>query len=364
MPTFNLFETISFALFSQAVTYCLFLILKQRQKADIFLTGFLAVLTLVVVNLFLRDRWLNFPIPYFYFEYVALLSSLQFLYVKGVVNRQFTFERAQLRHFAGFAIVVISRLCFYLFTDDAKNVLFEKYLVIPLFIYCYYYLFLSIREINQFHRTILLTQSSFDKFNLKWLKYELIILGFYFASLGVESIAIFVDLGVLYEFTVLISFLSMLLFVNFLIYKSLQTPVVNGVSKEDIEIAISKKNKYKNSRLSIEESKQLFAGLIAYIEKEKPYRQFILSLEDIAKLVNLSRPILSQIINENANKNFNDFINHYRVKEAKQLLANPHKKLLIKEVMYECGFQSSSTFNAAFKRVTGMSPSAYQKSKQ
>ena len=63
------------------------------------------------------------------------------------------------------------------------------------------------------------------------------------------------------------------------------------------------------------------------------------------------------------NQNFFDFINGYRIKEAKRLLVDPKGELLtILAIAEEVGFNSKSSFNTAFKKITGMTPTEYKKS--
>jgi AraC-like DNA-binding protein len=87
-----------------------------------------------------------------------------------------------------------------------------------------------------------------------------------------------------------------------------------------------------------------------------------LSLQKLAKKLAIPSHHLSQIINERLQKNFFEFVNSYRVAEAKKLLADPAKKHLnIAEIGFNVGFNSLSTFNAAFKNLTQMTPSLFRK---
>jgi AraC-like DNA-binding protein len=86
----------------------------------------------------------------------------------------------------------------------------------------------------------------------------------------------------------------------------------------------------------------------------------LLSLERLSKSVRIPERILSQVINQSSGLNFNDFINKYRTEHAQKLLKDePNKKVL--EVAYECGFNSKTTFNSAFKKFTGQTPSEFKK---
>jgi len=187
------------------------------------------------------------------------------------------------------------------------------------------------------------------------------MLSAFFITINVESLYLFIDFGDYYVVVVLFSFISILLFINILTFKSLLAPIqVVGISKEEDGVFNAKKMKYGRSKISSEKSKILFESLIELMENEKPYIEYRLSLSQLANLSKITSAELSQIINENSNMNFNDFINSYRVENAKSLIRE-QKDWLIKEVMYESGFQSTSTFNSAFKKFTGKSPSEFYK---
>jgi AraC-like DNA-binding protein len=102
--------------------------------------------------------------------------------------------------------------------------------------------------------------------------------------------------------------------------------------------------------------------LLAYMTAQKPYLDPDISLPKLAEQMNVSVHFLSQTINTGLEENFFSFINRYRVEETKRLLHDPNKSHFnILQIAYEAGFNSKTTFNTAFKKITGYSPSAYQK---
>ncbi len=102
--------------------------------------------------------------------------------------------------------------------------------------------------------------------------------------------------------------------------------------------------------------------LLEYMRTEKPYLNSELTAVDLAKTLNLTRHQLSQILNEQLGKNFYDFINSYRVEAFKANLQDPaFANYNILGIALEAGFKSKSSFNAIFKKVTGMTPSQYKK---
>ena len=73
----------------------------------------------------------------------------------------------------------------------------------------------------------------------------------------------------------------------------------------------------------------------------------------------ISAKILSQIVNEYSHKNFNDFINSYRIEESKKQLEGKNNEKYISEILYSVGFNSRSSFYNAFKKNTGLAPGEY-----
>jgi AraC-like DNA-binding protein len=123
--------------------------------------------------------------------------------------------------------------------------------------------------------------------------------------------------------------------------------------------------KYEKSALTPERSDAFLKRLLDLMEAEKPYTDGGLTLPRLAARLSVSTHHLSQVINERLGQSFNDFPNSYRVEEAKRRLADPsaeHFSLLA--IAEEVGFNSKSSFNAAFKKPTGMTPSEFRQSGQ
>lgn len=102
-----------------------------------------------------------------------------------------------------------------------------------------------------------------------------------------------------------------------------------------------------------------------FMERERPYLADDISLELLARRLSLPERTLSRILNHHFKMNFFEFINRYRIEEAKRLLSNPQKSdLTIMDVLAESGFSSKSTFNTIFKKQVGQTPSQYRKAMQ
>ncbi len=134
--------------------------------------------------------------------------------------------------------------------------------------------------------------------------------------------------------------------------------VVEGV-KKSIE-----GNRYQKSGLKEEEKIKLRKLLLVEMNKNKVYLDSNLSLSSLAEKVGTSPNYLSQLINEDKQKTFHEYINSYRI-EAFKLLANDKikKNYSIQSLLEECGFGSKASFNKYFKMEMNMTPSEYLKSK-
>ncbi len=108
---------------------------------------------------------------------------------------------------------------------------------------------------------------------------------------------------------------------------------------------------------------ELVKQLTNLIEGEKYYQTEGLTIRLLAEKLNVKEYKLRQTINQQLGfRNFNDYLNSYRIQEACQLLKDPkNKELTILEIAYSMGFNSLAPFNKAFREMTGMTPTEWRK---
>jgi AraC-like DNA-binding protein len=116
--------------------------------------------------------------------------------------------------------------------------------------------------------------------------------------------------------------------------------------------------RYEKSALTSTASSAILATLRHHMETERPFLDSSLRLTDLADSLNFPQHYISQVINDLGGKNFADFINGYRIEEAKRLLLDEQKKIL--HIAFDSGFNNKASFNNAFKRFTGMAPSEFR----
>lgn len=166
-------------------------------------------------------------------------------------------------------------------------------------------------------------------------------------------------------FSVLLS-VSVLGFAAWLIFKKKYSTIgtygatvieevnLKGSGEEFTDVASA--NPPKNN----EEDKQLFR-IKEFMIAKQPYLDPEFTIKAMADQLDMEVRELSLVLNTSFQQNFYDFLNHYRIEKAKDLLKDPgNKKLTILEVLYSVGFNSKSSFNTSFKKLSGLTPTQYR----
>ncbi len=373
----------------QGGLYSMFLLLgKQRSRLPSRLLGCLTlVFTLHFANILLIEfgplgQQPNFN-PVFGFFYGPLLL----LFIRSLIEPHFT-VRGTWSHFLAPAIAfVIVIVC----VGWLHQPLAYRLLPVPVLIHLTVYLLVARRTLHSFKRDLEDQFSAIDKINLDWLSkllnQTLFLLGlaiahFVFQTLGIASLQT--------VFTLLI-FVTVLYFINALVLKGMSHPSIdlwlvavapdrasedfgklreNGGHPEggrfDADSISDDEDldRYRGSGLSPEESRAQFERLRDLMEREEPFLDENLNILQLSEAMGVSSKHLSQVINQNADQNFYDFINGYRIEKAKTLLLDPGRTdLRVSEVMFEVGYTAKSTFNSLFKRFTGLTPTEFRRQK-
>jgi AraC-like DNA-binding protein len=121
--------------------------------------------------------------------------------------------------------------------------------------------------------------------------------------------------------------------------------------------------KYKSSSLTADQQESLLGKLQALMRDQKPFMQSDFSLPDLAQQLGVSIHLLSQAINNGLGKTFFELVAEYRVAEAKRLLKD-QPNIKIEEIAGQVGYNSKSSFNTAFRKITGMTPSEFREQKR
>lgn len=222
------------------------------------------------------------------------------------------------------------------------------------------YVAMSYRRLRAFSAGLRESVSRSNALDADWLwKLAAVMI----ASLTVQLLSLFAMLGfrrhsIQIEY---IDWLSFALSVHFMGWVALRRTEVILVPVEAPEPAAE--TKYRRSGLDPGQAQTGRAKLLACMADEKPWLDPDLQLRDLAARIGLTPHHLSQLLNQEVGRPFFDFVNGYRVEEAKRRLADPGTGHLTHlAVALEAGFASKSSFHRVFKKHVGMTPSAYVQS--
>jgi len=146
-------------------------------------------------------------------------------------------------------------------------------------------------------------------------------------------------------------------------FYGIKQPVIFG---QELSIDVNNDNKkevskYQKSGLKEEQANEYLRILLDCMEKNKPYLNNNLSINDLSVITGIPRHHITQVLNEKYGKNFFTFVNEYRVKEVISRLSDPkYSSYTLLAIAFDSGFNSKATFNSFFKNYTGLTPSEYR----
>jgi AraC-like DNA-binding protein len=295
-----------------------------------------------------------------------MLGPLLYLYVKSVAYRDLTWRKSHLPHALPLIFYLLSLAAVVVLSpgsleslDDLRKSFFGS-VGMPVFAsvisaQLLAYLGASLLVLRSYRRRISNSYSSLDKLSLGWLY---LVIGGFGLIWVIGSVNQMTAIGTRRGApSVVLSLVNMLIsfgMANVIVFKGLKQP--------EIFSGIEEKPKYEKSPLTDEEADRLLISIKNHMEIQKPYLVPGLSIIGLAREMAIPARYVSQVINSRLRKNFVDFVNSYRIEEAKRLLSESctNGKTIL-EIAYESGFNSKSVFNKAFKKHAGVPPNEFRR---
>jgi len=357
-------------------SFILFFNPKLKSKTNIFLA--LTILALCFSNLqyWLLDVGLspsyeNNNLIFVPFEF--LMVPMFFLFVKNYLKKDFK------KHHLFLLLVPFFSAIFYQILTDLARVnskvieFFNLVIEYGSLLFSLVIIFLVFKNIIDYEKKTAKDSFSEIPVTVTWLK-RILIFGVVLCILWLLSLTVFES----YFPSGYYQYYPLWIGISVLIYWIAYTSVFqNSIYKEREEIRnrvilcniTQKRENSKNQNKPLEIEKTLdninpnkFTEINAFILERRLYLNPKLNLKLISIQTNLSEGYLSQIINSNTDKNFNEYINNMRVENAKKLLLdNDYFKYTITAIGLESGFNTKSSFYSAFKKITGYTPNNYKK---
>jgi AraC-like DNA-binding protein len=294
------------------------------------------------------------------FEY--LLGPALYLYARSLSYSDFKLKKIYALHLIPFiAHFTFMFFKFHMYSSETKTELLSSYL----FSYPEYILYSSAMQLHfiiysaitlfvlfSYRKELKNHFSSLKKIKLSWL--EIIVSGFIVLWGSYFIVFILNLMGLRLFYPQNLSLILLFTFANIILYKGLKQPEIFAGIKQSKPNGKPMLNELNYNRY--------LKQLEIIMENEKPFLNPSLSLNGLAAKIKIPTRYLSDLINRSFNQNFFDFINTYRIEEAKKMLTydNDGRRTVL-EVLYESGFNSKSAFNNAFKRNTGITPTEYRK---
>ncbi|MBN1407926.1 MAG: helix-turn-helix transcriptional regulator [Calditrichaceae bacterium] len=360
---------ISVSVFLFVLVGILLLFNKKQNKSNIIFALFLFSLAILsidwVFGYFRYALFLSSPfLFYIWVPFQFIIAPLLFFYVVSVINKNFHFKKWHIIHFIPFLTVsILLYFRYYHSPADLKrriyllgNLFSEGENIAGMIIYnlqllgyitaAFILIFFFIRQLKN-------QQAKFNSKQFIWL--NLVLFGFLIVSYAGFFKHIFYNyMGIYSEFLYTIKYISLLGFAFTVLYYTSNHPELFSI----IDFNLNKLPKVSLSDSLLEKYK---TELLEYMETHKPYLDPDISLGKLSEQVSIPPRSLSEVINRSFGMNFFEFINTYRIKEAKKQIAGScENKKTILEVLYEVGYNNKSVFNSVFKKYTGMTPTEYR----
>jgi AraC-like DNA-binding protein len=302
-------------------------------------------------------------------------AALLYFYVKSLVFRDFHIRRKDYSHLiplAGFALFMA--IAFYSVPWLQRLELINR----ELFVYSPGYITADLlcklmrvgygvacfMLILKYKDLLKATHSNIEKVDIVWLK--LLVIGFLavFVMESVLALSKFIGVATHYDFQHydlrifeligLSGYYARFMLVCMLVFTSMRYFV-------NIETVRQKKEPEAAKKPAQEKllNPEYADKIDAIMRSQKPYLMPDITLDVLADTLSISARDLSMIINRHFDNNFYEFINSYRIEEAKKLLRD-HKDKTVTDIYLEVGFNSKSVFNTFFKKIVGSTPTQYR----
>jgi len=359
------------------ITVLSFFLLRVKTEHPISNRLFAAFLVLSGIDISLNPGYvleISLTARIFLTSLFFLQLPVFYLYVLSVCYYDFKLKPRHLIHILPFLTAnVIFLPRFYLVDMPSKIIFLQNiksmpevrinHILMQLQILCY---LVAVFVILRKAKKIYLENFAGTSFkSLRWLyEFTIALSVFYFIAL-LKNVFKFTDYPGISEMLKIGLLLFELLIVGWYLFKALNNPGLfrhlDSKLKLVKDIALEEQNSREQPAGAAEDHAEV-ARLKQYMVEKKPFLNPSLTIQDLSDGMEVPTRELSLLINHKLAQHFFDFINSYRIESAMEILDDAAKsKITILEILYSVGFNSKSSFNTAFKKHTGITPTEYRK---
>nr|WP_321406269.1 helix-turn-helix domain-containing protein [uncultured Carboxylicivirga sp.] len=289
-----------------------------------------------------------------------LITPLLYFTIIFYSNPFYRFRKRDLIHLA---IPLIYAFCLYALFNNSTNSSWFTIIVLGIISFqALFYVSISYLKIRKHKRLIHQITSNNQGRDLIWLEY--IILQIFITSIIVVIANIFFKTerpGLLING---INVMAVYLIAYFSLRQKEIFPIKKGREKE-LDYLSQDEDEQETTRrklISDSELESIKTKLISVMKNEQPFLDSELNLMKLADLVDITPHQLSYTINNGFDLNFFQYVNQHRIEKAKELLNDDSNNYTILAIAFESGFNSKTSFNTTFKKLTHQTPSQFKKS--
>jgi AraC-like DNA-binding protein len=298
-----------------------------------------------------------------------------FFFVLSVLYSNFKLRRKHLLHFVPFLLnTVILMPGFYLadsagkirFFDDHMHSFEGSFNIVFSSAQFAFYIAAVFILLHRYKKVVLENYSQSGRINYLWLFRMNLFLLMIFTASTAQNVYRWVFTGDNITGYRLIMVWAQLVFICWLVLKAMYSPkIFSGIDASITPVSSYLAEDHVNKITPVEPSEEL-AGQItmlrAHMEKQEPYMDPDLTIRELALQIGMDTKAASLLINHALNQHFYDFVNSYRIAKAADMLKDPaNKKMTVLEILYHVGFNSKSSFNTAFKKQIGYTPTDFRR---
>lgn len=339
---------------------------KNERLSDTLFGILLVFLTFEIWEYLLGFAGVEFlwqELDFFPRNFSLLVPVTAWLYLQSQLDRGFRLQFRHLYHLIPFAIYVVYHLTVYSvgaeFVDNWKSGIHYRYgiaigeIILNVAIQVIYY-YKAYRLYRDYRLWVKGQRSDTDSISFRWFRnFLLVFLTGMITGWTMTMIDTWLHLDFWHDWWDELANAGLIYYLSISGFHQTQP-------KKLFFNPTSQKPEQKVSRFSDSEVTAWRQRIEEVMHRHKPYLQADLTLSSLANLLGTNTSQLSAVINSIFTQNFNDFINAYRIRAVIAILRDPHyAHLSLLGKAMECGFNSKATFNRAFKKVTGYTPSTY-----
>ncbi len=345
---------------------------RPQILSDRYLAAWLFIIAIEMILALVKLTWLEhlpYEIPFLVIP--LIYGPLLLLYVRTLISEEPIWKWTDLGHFTPFIVFLGLAFLFRTGSDETgtlpvwanatrlAKIIYELLIFSSLTTYS-----ITVYVLLTRHRKAIREEFSFSsgRITLTWLLFvSITVYASYlltFLSAGIQMFVIHLPFD-----PKIFTFSGLTLFsfaFSFYGHRQAQIFSKNPIPIKPMEEESANSIKYAKSGLRIEDLRRFANAMDELMEDKKLYLNPELTLAEVSEELHVPKHHLTQAMNTELGKNFYAYINELRVKKFMEMVVDPkYKNYTFLAIAFECGFNSKSTFNSVFKRITGFTPSEY-----